>query len=419
MRNHNQNDRKIQQYNLRVKVHDSNTVTLVRCAPTELLRCYFVQPTSSTNQPSRIGSDDRHRPTSRLPSSFRLRERCTSTSGTPADRGTRAFDACAAASHDSCTISVETRAASFRRHLSSVDTLGCWCPTSRWNAEFQVSHMLLSCPPQWRWRRGRSTRLGRTWAAVVGSGPVVGRGGVGGWRLNDAVSSSDISCVEIVNDVVEVLGVLARRCAIPASTSASGKSARPSSIRTKCLATSSALYRAVSPRSWTCLHVLWQRWKKQPCTRTCCPNTAVTACIAAISKSVTTVVGSALKPSAGDGLQHLGVDSLGLARQQGVDARNARRAERSTNDVQLMKHGWRQRKVAIHVPRVRPTQHTQTIVCGEHDDAVASVRSAVMPQERLRVVATSRQGFSQDSETARPKWPFLTILPVFFLSLPL
>ena len=54
----------------------------------------------------------------------------------------------------------------------------------------------------------------------------------------------------------------------------------------------------------------------------------------------------------GDGLQHRRVDGLGLARQQGVDARDARRAERSTNDVELVTHGWRQRKVTIHEPLV-------------------------------------------------------------------
>ena len=92
-----------------------------------------------------------------------------------------------------------------------------------------------------------------------------------------------------------------------------------------------------------------------------------------------------------DGLQHLHVDRLTLARQQGVDARDARRAERSTNDVQLVEHGWRQRKVSVHEPRVRTTQHAQTLVRREHDDAVADVLPAVVPEERLRVVAASRR----------------------------
>ena len=37
-----------------------------------------------------------------------------------------------------------------------------------------------------------------------------GRGGVDGGRLNDAVSSSDVRGIKVVDDVVEVLGVFAR-----------------------------------------------------------------------------------------------------------------------------------------------------------------------------------------------------------------
>ena len=93
---------------------------------------------------------------------------------------------------------------------------------------------------------------------------------------------------------------------------------------------------------------------------------------------------------------------LALARQQGVDERDAPRAEQSTNDLELDKHRWRQRKVTVHEPRVRATQHAQTFNRHEHDDA--NVLPAVVPEKRLRVVATSRRPRADEDEVTARRW---------------
>ena len=126
--------------------------------------------------------------------------------------------------------------------------------------------------------------------------------------------------------------VLARRCATSAGTSASGNSAMPSSNPTLCLATSSALYRAVSPSSCTRLHVLWHEWKKTPLYVDLLAKHGRHSLYGRhleVGDSGGWVgVEAERHARLSDGLQHLRVESRSCPA-----ARDARRAARSTNDV--------------------------------------------------------------------------------------
>ena len=153
------------------KVHDSNTVTL----------CYgVVQPRRTDRLHSDQVTDTFQHLLHRLPSS------CASIAQVLQARLeidvhallTLAWRHPATLLHyqcgDDCRVLPETPQQ--RPHpwvLVADESLGCWVPG--------LAHVVRPVRPRWRWRRGRSTRLGRTGAAVVGSGLVVEALTAGGW----------------------------------------------------------------------------------------------------------------------------------------------------------------------------------------------------------------------------------------------
>ena len=178
---------------------------------------------------------------------------------------------------------------------------GCVCPTSALKPRFHASHWLLvrSVPfsvASWTFHsdggksgcRRRITRRGISAASVAG-------------RCTRLTAPDTYVLSKYVNrcwswTVSAQTGMFSCRYRIPAGTSGSGKYATASIILTNFLTDSLFLYACTRPSSCTLRQVLWHRWKKQPFTSTCAPSVALTALIAADSKSQMTVVGSALTP---------------------------------------------------------------------------------------------------------------------------
>ena len=137
-----------------------------------------ISNSTQLNRQFKIGWGDRHRPTTPRLTSCRLRECCTCTWGAPACLSL-------ARRHPATLLDDE------RRHQCHIlpQTLD-----QRPHPRMLVPDELLECRvsglthivrpvrPQWRWRHGRSTRLGRPEAVVVVIGPMVGAR----WRLEAA-----------------------------------------------------------------------------------------------------------------------------------------------------------------------------------------------------------------------------------------